>query len=64
MAADCISSVQAKAGARALEYGQSRSGSMAENTRYDGDSADDMKYDGDKSTAGNNKNIGKTGWGS
>jgi hypothetical protein len=55
MAADCMS---------ASQLGQSRSGSIAENPKYDGDSSDDMKYDGDKSNSGNNLNIGKTGWGS
>ena len=42
----------------------SRSGSIAEDTRYDGSSSDDMKFEGDKSNSGNNPNIGKTGWGS
>ena len=42
----------------------SRSGSVAENNRYDGASSDDEKYDGDKSSSGNNPNIGSTGWGS
>jgi hypothetical protein len=43
---------------------QSRSGSIAENPRFDGASADDMKFEGDKSNSGNNPNIGHTGWGS
>jgi len=42
----------------------SRSGSVAEDPRYDGASSDNMKFDGDKSGSGNNPNIGKIGWGS
>lgn len=55
MAADCISAAQ---------YGQSRSGSIAENPKYDGVSANDEKYDLQKSNSGDNRNIGKIGWGS
>jgi hypothetical protein len=43
---------------------QSRSGSIAEDPKFDGASSDDMKYEGDKSNSGNNPNIGHTGWGS
>jgi len=43
---------------------QSRSGSVAEDPRYDGASSNDMKFDGQKSDSGNNPDIGKTGWGS
>jgi hypothetical protein len=43
---------------------QSRSGSIAEDPRYDGPSADNMKFEGDMSDSGNNQNIGRTGWGS
>ena len=42
----------------------SRSGSIAEDPRFDGPSADDEKFEGDKSDSGNNTNIGLTGWGS
>ena len=42
----------------------SRSGSVAEDPRYDGSSSDDKKFEGDKSNSGNNPNIGDTGWGS
>ena len=42
----------------------SRSGSIAEDPRFDGPSADDEKFEGDKSESGNNPNIGLTGWGS
>lgn len=48
----------------AAQMGQSRSGSVAESPKYEGASADNMKFDGDKSNSGNNKNIGKIGWGS
>ena len=41
-----------------------RSGSVDEETRYEGDSADDEKFEGDRSSSGNNPNIGETGWGS
>ena len=43
---------------------QSRSGSVAEDPRYEGASSDDEKYEGDKSSSGNNPHIGETGWGS
>lgn len=42
----------------------SRSGSAAEDPKFDGASSSDMKYDGTKSNSGNNPNIGNTGWGS
>lgn len=41
-----------------------RSGSVDEETRYEGDSADNEKFEGDKSTSGDNPNIGRIGWGS
>ena len=43
---------------------QSRSGSVAEDPKFDGASSSDMKFDGAKSNSGNNPNIGQTGWGS
>lgn len=43
---------------------QSRSGSVSEDTRYDGASSDGEKFEGDKSNNGNNPHIGETGWGS
>lgn len=43
---------------------QSRSGSIAEDPKFDGASSSDMKFDGVKSDSGDNPNIGKTGWGS
>jgi hypothetical protein len=43
---------------------QSRSGSIAEDPKFTGASSSDMKFDGTKSDAGNNPNIGHTGWGS
>ena len=55
MGSDCMSAAQ---------YGQSRSGSVAEDPKYDGASADDMKYEEDKSNSGNNPEIGERGWGS
>lgn len=42
----------------------SRSGSIAENTKFDGASAENEKYDLSESTSGNNHSIGQTGWGS
>jgi hypothetical protein len=42
----------------------SRSGSIAEDTKFTGASSNDMKFDGQSSNSGNNPNIGKTGWGS
>jgi hypothetical protein len=42
----------------------SRSGSIAEDPKFDGPSADDMMFEGVKSNSGDNPNIGKTGWGS
>lgn len=55
MAADCMSAAQ---------YGQSRSGSVAEDPKFEGASSSDEKYDLQKSNSGNNPDIGKTGWGS
>lgn len=43
---------------------QSRSGSIAEDSRYDGASSDNNKFEGDTSNSGNNPHIGQTGWGS
>lgn len=43
---------------------QSRSGSIAEDSRYDGASSSNEKFEGEKSDSGNNPNIGRTGWGS
>lgn len=42
----------------------SRSGSIAEDPKFIGDSAEDEKFEGQKSNSGNNPNIGKIGWGS
>lgn len=42
----------------------SRSGSVAEDNKYDGSSSSDEKFEGTKSNSGNNPNIGQTGWGS
>ena len=42
----------------------SRSGSIAEDSRYDGASSDNNKFEGDASNSGNNPHIGQTGWGS
>lgn len=53
--ADCMS---------ASQYGQSRSGSVTESPKYDGDSSNDAKFEGEYSTAGNNPHIGERGWGS
>jgi hypothetical protein len=41
----------------------SRSGSIAEDPKFDGPSADNEKFEGDQSDSGNNPNIGLTGWG-
>jgi hypothetical protein len=43
---------------------QSRSGSIAEDSRFDGASSDNNKFEGDKSNSGNNPHIGQIGWGS
>ncbi len=43
---------------------QSRSGSVAEDPKFDGNSSSNKKYDGVKSNSGNNPEIGKIGWGS
>lgn len=42
----------------------SRSGSIAEDPKFDGASSSNEKFDMTKSTAGDNSEIGKTGWGS
>jgi hypothetical protein len=42
----------------------SRSGSAAEDSKFDGSSSSDMKFEGSKSDSGNNPDIGQTGWGS
>lgn len=43
---------------------QSRSGSVAEDPKFDGASSSNMEYDGVKSNSGNNPHIGQQGWGS
>ena len=43
---------------------QSRSGSIAEDTKFDGTSSADEKFEETSSTAGDNKHIGQVGWGS
>jgi hypothetical protein len=43
---------------------QSRSGSIAEDPKFDGASSDDMRFEGDKSSSGDNPHIGQIGWGS
>lgn len=55
MAADCNSSRQ---------FGESRSGSVPEDPKFEGASSSNEKYDLQKSSGGNNPNIGKIGWGS
>lgn len=45
------------------QFGQSRSGSIADNDRYDGPSDDNEKFEGDRSAGANNPRIGKVGWG-
>lgn len=42
----------------------SRSGSAAEDPKFDGASSENKKFEGQKSASGNNPNIGQTGWGS
>jgi hypothetical protein len=43
---------------------QSRSGSVAEDTKFDGTSSSDQKFEGTQSNSGNNSHIGQIGWGS
>lgn len=43
---------------------QSRSGSVAEDPKFDGASPSDEKFEGTKSNSGNNPHIGQEGWGS
>lgn len=42
---------------------QSRSGSVAEDTKFDGASSSNMKFEGTSSNSGGNANIGQKGWG-
>ena len=42
----------------------SRSGSAAEDSKFDGASSSNEKFEGTKSNSGDNPSIGQTGWGS
>jgi hypothetical protein len=42
---------------------QSRSGSVAEDTKFDGASSSNIKFEGTSSNSGGNANIGQKGWG-
>jgi hypothetical protein len=42
----------------------SRSGSVAEDPRFDGASSENMKFDMQHSNSGDNPDIGQRGWGS
>lgn len=49
---------------KAANGAQSRSGSIAVSTKYDGPSLNNKKFEGNApSTAEKTTNIGKTGWG-